>query len=162
MPNPVVSFEVRGPDAARLREFYSSVFGWQTFLFPSGYAAVETTAHDHDDATGTMTFTGEDAHMNEGVTIGSAYGQPAWKFSGERDWRTFEPGAAGGGIAEGEPALMFYIQVPDLDAALARVTEAGGTVLLPPTEVAPNVVIANFGDLAGNRVGLTLRAGRSD
>lgn len=162
MPNPVVSFEIRGPDAARLREFYSSVFGWQTFLFPSGYAAVETTAHDHDDATGTMTFTGEDAHMNEGVTIGSAYGQPAWKFSGERDWRTFEPGAAGGGIAEGEPALMFYIQVPDLDAVLARVTEAGGTVLLPPTEVAPNVVIANFGDPAGNRVGLTLRAARSD
>jgi predicted enzyme related to lactoylglutathione lyase len=160
MPNPVVSFEIRGPDAARLREFYTSVFGWQTFMFPSGYAAVETTSHDHDDATGTMTFTGEDAYMNDGVTIGSAYGQPAWKFAGEHDWRTFEPGAAGGGIAEGEPALMFYIQVPDLEAALERVTAAGGTVLLPPTEVAPNVTIANFGDPAGNRVGLTLAPAR--
>lgn len=160
MPNPVVSFEIRGPDAVRLREFYTSVFGWQTFAFPSGYAAVETSAHDHDEATSTMTFTGEDAYMNDGVSIGSAYGQPAWKFAGERNWRTFEAGAAGGGIAEGEPGLMFYIQVPDLEAALARVTAAGGTVLLPATEVAPNVTIANFGDPAGNRVGLTLAPAR--
>lgn len=162
MPNPVVSFEIRGPDAGRLREFYQAVFGWQTFMFPSGYAAVETTAHDHDEATGTMTFTGDDAYMNEGVTIGSAYGQAAWKFAGESSWRTFEPGLAGGGIGEGEPGLMFYIQVPDLDAALARVTAAGGTVLLQPTEVAPNVTIANFGDPAGNRVGLTLEPARGD
>lgn len=162
MPNPVVSFEIRGPNAARLRDFYTSVFGWQTFMFPGGYAAVETTSHDHDDAAGTMTFTGEDAYMNEGVTIGSAYGQPAWKFAGEPSWRTFEPGAAGGGIAEGEPYLLFYIQVPDLDAALARVTAAGGTVLLPPTEVAPNVIIANFGDPAGNRVGLTRAPARAE
>ena len=29
MSNPIVYFEIAGPDGARLREFYSGVFGWE-------------------------------------------------------------------------------------------------------------------------------------
>lgn len=153
MPNPVVSFEVRGPDAARLRQFYAAVFGWELFPYNDAYAGIETTQHSHDEATGATTYTGPDAFMNDGVLVGSSGGQPAWKYPGERYWRGFEPGIAGG-VAQGPAGITFYIQVPDLDAALADVVRHGGKAVRQPTEVAPNVVIAAFEDPAGNEVAL--------
>ena len=43
MPNPVVSFEIRGPNPERLRKFYADVFGWDMFVFPGGgYTGIET------------------------------------------------------------------------------------------------------------------------
>ncbi len=162
MPNPVVSFEIRGPDPARLRQFYSDVFGWEVFVFPGGaYAGVETAKHAHDDAGGTVRYEGDDAFMNDGVIVGSSGGQPAWKYPGEPRWHAFQHGTEGGGIAEGAPALTFYIQVPDLEAALANVARGGGAVVLPPTNVAPEVFIATFSDPAGNVVGLTRAPARS-
>lgn len=155
MPNPVVSFEIRGPDAVALRKFYSDVFGWETFMFPSGYAAVETTEHTHDDASGKVTYEGADAFMNEGVVIGASDGQPAWKYQGEPGWHAFQHGTEGGGIAEGAPGLTFYIQVSDLVAALAAVVKHGGQIHREPEQVAPNVMIAVFLDPAGNEIGLT-------
>lgn len=159
MPNPVVSFEIRGPDTELLKRFYADVFGWEMFSFPSGYTAIETSTHQHDDATGEVTYTGADAFMNDGVVIGSSGAQPAWKFSGERAWRSFQPGVAGGGIGEGAPSVSFSIEVADLESALADVTAGGGTVVLPPTEVAPGVVIATFADPAGNVIGLNRGVG---
>ena len=29
MPAPIVFFDIAGPDSAKLRDFYSSIFGWQ-------------------------------------------------------------------------------------------------------------------------------------
>ncbi len=155
MPNPVVSFEIRGRDAARLRAFYAEVFGWQIEVFGDGsYAGVETAAHTHEE-DGTSRYVGEDAHMNE-VENGTAYGLPAWRFAGEAGWRGFEAGVSGG-IGEGGPGVTFYIQVPDLQAALERVVEAGGTVVREPMEVAPRVVIAAFADPEGNEIALIRR-----
>jgi hypothetical protein len=151
MPNPVVSFEIRGKDAARLRAFYAEAFGWQIELYGPEYAGVETAAHTHEE-DGTSRYIGEDAHMNE-VMLGSAWGMPAWKFAGEKGWRTFEAGVSGG-ISGGGPGVTFYIQAPDLEAALARVVAVGGKVLREPAEVAPNVVIAFFADPEGNEIGL--------
>lgn len=156
MPNPVVSFEIRGRDSARLRAFYAEVFGWQIEALPGGtYAFIETAQHDHDDS-GTTRFTGADAHMNDGVVLGSAWGQPAWKFTNEDDWRSFEPGVSGG-IAEDAPGVSVYIAVPDLEAALNRIVAAGGGILREPSEVAPNIVIASFADPEGNRMELIRR-----
>lgn len=156
MPNPVVSFEIRGRDTARLRAFYASVFGWQIEAAPgSAYAFVETARHDHDDS-GATRFTGDDAHMNDGVVIGSAWGQPAWKYPGEAHWRAFEPGISGG-IAQDAPGISVYIAVPDLGAALERVTAAGGSILREPAEVAPGIVVASFADPEGNRMELIRR-----
>ena len=156
MPNPVVSFEVRGPDPEALHRFYMDVFEWDVFVFPGGgYAGVETAAHDHDETTSATTFKGADSHMNDGVVIGSAYGQPAWKYTNEKSWRGFEAGVSGG-IAQGEAGVTFYIQVRDLAATLQAVGLAGGETVQPPTEVAPNVNVASFRDPAGNQVGLLL------
>ena len=161
MPNPVVSFEIRGPDPERLRRFYSEVFGWDMFVFPGGgYTGIETAAHTHDEASGNVTYTGDDAYMNEGVVLGSQGLQPVWKFAGERDWRSFLPGVAGGGIGEGAPSVSFYIQVPALEAALDAVAKGGGATVLPPTEVAPAIFIATFSDPAGNLIGLNLAPAR--
>ena len=149
MPNPVVSFEIRGPDPERLRRFYTEVFSWEMFTFPGGYAAVETSSHIHDEATGNVTYTGEDAYMNDGVVLKSQGSQPAWKFAGEQEWRSFLPGTSGGGIGEGPASVGFYIQVPELEAALDAVTKAGGATVMAPTEVAPGVIIATFSDQQG-------------
>ncbi|MGE0598323.1 MAG: VOC family protein [Dehalococcoidia bacterium] len=154
MPNPVVSFEVRGPDAALLRQFYRDVFEWETFEYSDTYAGVETTTHTHDEATGVTTYTGADAFMNDGVVVGSSGGQPGWKFPGEPYLRSFEPGIAGG-VAKAAAGVTFYIQAKDLDATLAKVEQHGGTVVQRPTQVAPNVVVAAFRDPAGNEIGLT-------
>lgn len=67
-----------------------------------------------------------------------------------------EPGAVPGGIREETktpPERVIYIRVPDLAAALARVTAAGGVVVLPPTRL-PWVHFALFRDPAGNTTGL--------
>jgi predicted enzyme related to lactoylglutathione lyase len=152
MPNPVVSFEIGGPDIEALRTFYAETFGWELFALPGGYTLVDTSEHIHGDDE-SMTYTGADANRNDGVVVGSMFGQPAWKFSGESQWRTFEPGVAGG-IAHATARVTVYIQVRDLEAMLNRVEANGGEVVRPPEEVAPGVFIAAFGDPAGNEIGL--------
>ena len=49
---------------------------------------------------------------------------------------------------------ILYIGVPDVTAALAKVTEHGGRVQFPRLEVPGRVVLGLFTDPAGNRVGL--------
>ena len=42
MPNPVVHFEVTGPDGAGLRQFYADAFGWKIDANnPMNYGTVE-------------------------------------------------------------------------------------------------------------------------
>jgi predicted enzyme related to lactoylglutathione lyase/uncharacterized protein YciI len=70
-------------------------------------------------------------------------------------------GALGGGIAGAgdAPDVLVYIDVPDLDAALGRITELGGTVVTPVTVIPDMVTFALFADPAGNVLGLTLAQG---
>lgn len=50
---------------------------------------------------------------------------------------------------------IVYLNARDqLDAMLARVETAGGTVILPRTDIAPNGFIAIVQDTEGNHVGL--------
>jgi uncharacterized protein len=101
MPAPIVFFDIAGPDAAKLKSFYSGVFGWDI----NAANAIRTGALD-----------------------GTLRQDPAEK--------------------------IIYLGVPDINAALAQVKAAGGTVDVPRT-VVPNVVIfALFKDPAGNRMGL--------
>jgi predicted enzyme related to lactoylglutathione lyase len=48
-----------------------------------------------------------------------------------------------------------YVAVPDIDAALARATELGGTVIMPKFSPGPGAVLALFADPEGHVVGLT-------
>jgi predicted enzyme related to lactoylglutathione lyase len=89
-------------------------------------------------------------------------------YSGVLDWRVESQGAgyalirtpAGGpdgALVEGEDAsLTLGVAVDDLEATVARVTEHGGEVLMPPTDngwVTKALVL----DPAGNRIALIAR-----
>lgn len=155
MPNPVVSFEVRGPEPEVLHRFYQDVFGWDVFVWSPDYAGLDTAVHVHDEETGATTYTGADAFMNAPVEVSQENGHNGWRFQGETEFREFALGVSGGiGLAP-RPSITFYIQVKDLDATLANIERHGGKTLRRPEEVAPNVVIAAFADPAGNEIGLS-------
>lgn len=153
MPNPVISFEVRGPEPEVLHRFYRDVFGWDVFVWSPEYAGLDTAVHVHDEATGATTYTGDDAYMNEGVELSEERGHHGWRFKGETQYREFAPGISGG-VSRGPAAVTFYIQAPDLNAILTKVERHGGQTLRSPQEVAPNVVTAAFADPAGNEIRL--------
>lgn len=156
MPNPVIHFEIRGRDPARLQQFYRDAFEWEIFVFDSGYALIETESHVHDEAG--QTYTGADAFMNEGVTTWEHEGTPVWRYTAEPgSIRYFQRGIGGGigaPMSDGARSVSFSIQVPNLDAALARIESLGGTVVRTPVEVAPGVWAADFADPEGNVLGL--------
>ena len=61
-----------------------------------------------------------------------------------------------GGITASDmaPATMVYVQVPDINAHLAKIEAAGGKTVMPRTEIPDAVTMAIFTDPAGNNVGL--------
>ncbi len=66
-------------------------------------------------------------------------------------------GAISGGVGpsmDGAPAVTFYVEVDDLQAALDRVIELGGEMVMPPMDVPGGPSIAMFSDPAGNKIGL--------
>jgi predicted enzyme related to lactoylglutathione lyase len=68
-----------------------------------------------------------------------------------------QEGGIGGGVGpspDGRPYVIFYIAVPDLQAALDQVGKAGGTTVTPPMDVPGGPSLAYFTDPAGNRIGL--------
>jgi predicted enzyme related to lactoylglutathione lyase len=89
-------------------------------------------------------------------------------YAGVLEWRV-EPqgpgyalvrtpdGGPDGALVEGEDAsLTLGVAVDDLDAAVARVTDHGGEVLMPPTDNGW-VTKALVADPAGNRIALIAR-----
>jgi uncharacterized protein len=54
----------------------------------------------------------------------------------------------------GDGGPTFYVQVPDLEVALARVEELGGKRVRGPMDVPGGPSIAMFEDLEGNTIGL--------
>ena len=82
-----------------------------------------------------------------------------WEVKADNPWNygVVDAGAAGigGGIGPGQlTGVTFYIQVPDLDAALAKAEQLGGKTETPPTEIPDMVTFATFTDPEGNRIGL--------
>ena len=69
-------------------------------------------------------------------------------------------GGIGGGIgeAQGPNQVVFYIEVDDPQAYLDRVEKAGGTTVVPVTEIPDMVTFAQFADPQGNVIGLTKNA----
>jgi len=60
-----------------------------------------------------------------------------------------------GGIPEGMPGhLTFYVEVPDIEAALAQAEKLGGTRVMGPSEVQPGIELGQFSDPEGHMVGL--------
>jgi uncharacterized protein len=67
----------------------------------------------------------------------------------------------GGGIGqmpEGQPGYAtFYIDVPDVEASLAKAENLGGTRLMGPENVMEGLVIGLFTDPEGHVIGLASR-----
>jgi uncharacterized protein len=69
----------------------------------------------------------------------------------------------GGGISsgpEGYPGhVTVYIQVPDVEASLAKAEQLGGTRMMGPEEVMPGLTIGLFTDPEGHTMGVMAGAG---
>ncbi|MDQ3328434.1 MAG: VOC family protein [Chloroflexota bacterium] len=61
---------------------------------------------------------------------------------------------AGGDEDGGDTRVTIYIEVDDPQAYLDKVTQAGGTMLMPVTNVTEGVTIAMFADPEGHVIGL--------
>lgn len=77
----------------------------------------------------------------------------------QREGNTTADGVGiGGGVAggpEGYPGhVTFYIEVPDVEAALAKAETLGGSRLMGPDEVMEGLVIGQFTDPEGHMIGL--------
>ena len=64
----------------------------------------------------------------------------------------------GGGVAAGPDDyaghVTVYVGVPDVEVALAKAEELGGTRLFGPDEVMPGLIIGQFNDPEGHTIGL--------
>jgi predicted enzyme related to lactoylglutathione lyase len=65
----------------------------------------------------------------------------------------------GGGVAGGPPGyaghVTFYVEVPDVEAALAKAESLGGKRLSGPDKVMEGLEIGQFADPEGHVIGLT-------
>ena len=64
----------------------------------------------------------------------------------------------GGGVTGGpdgyEGHVTFYVEVPDVEEALAKAESLGGTRLYGPDEVMPGLILGQFTDPEGRMIGL--------
>ncbi|MEX0875662.1 MAG: VOC family protein [Actinomycetota bacterium] len=67
-----------------------------------------------------------------------------------------ERGIAGGvgPSPDGGTHVTFYVEVPDLQAALDKAEKLGGTTVTPPMDVPGGPTLAHFADPEGNFIGL--------
>jgi uncharacterized protein len=122
MSNPVVHFEIIGPDPVRLRGFFGELFGWSYEPTPVAAAVSEPDNYGFIDL-----LTARDG-------------------SGIR-------GGVGGGPAYHGHAL-FYVGVPDVEYALTRAEQLGGSRVMDPQSSPTGLVVGHFTDPAGNLIGL--------
>src|SRR4051794_1916751 len=67
-------------------------------------------------------------------------------------------GGVGGGPEGYDGHVTFYIQVPDVEAALAKAESLGGTRTMGPDEVMEGLVIGLFQDPEGHVIGVVTSA----
>jgi len=64
----------------------------------------------------------------------------------------------GGGVGQGPEGysghVTFYVEVPDVEAALAKAEELGGSRVMGPETIMGRMVLGQFKDPAGNMIGL--------
>jgi len=69
----------------------------------------------------------------------------------------------GGGMAQGPEGygghVTFYVQVPDVEAAMAQAESLGGTRMMGPEEVMEGLVIGLFKDPEDNVIGVMTSGG---
>jgi predicted enzyme related to lactoylglutathione lyase len=76
-----------------------------------------------------------------------------------REGNTNQDGIGIGGGISGSPEgydghVTFYVEVPDVEAALAKAESLGGTRMMGPDEVMENLTIGLFTDPEGHVIGV--------
>jgi predicted enzyme related to lactoylglutathione lyase len=145
MADPIAMVVIRGQDLAGLRRFYSEVFGWESYEVTRDYAAVETVPHEHDQD-------GNDIYPPVELTVRG--GAINWRYQGEQGRPRMHLPGPYIGISSGDPGAIPYIEVADLVATLAKVEEAGGSLVQQITEIPGFTLIARFADPEGTVIGL--------
>ncbi len=126
MPRPV-HFEIHSTDPDKARKFYNTVFGWTFEQFEGHPYWLVTTEepHEHSD---------DEPHEHEPGINGGLMPRPEG--------------------SERMNAFVCTMDVPNCDAAVQQVVDAGGTVTMPADDM-PNVGrIAYVRDPDGNAFGL--------
>jgi hypothetical protein len=116
-----VHFEIIGSDPAKLRTYYSELFGWE---FQIGDATTETVSQPG----------------NYGFVDGNTNG-----------------GGINGGVGGGEGhegRVLFYVGVPDVEAALKQAESLGGKRQMGPEGTPGTLVVGQFTDPEGNLIGV--------
>lgn len=128
MGQPVVHFEIEGRDARLLRTFYSALFGWTITV--DNHDSAEYGLIDHD-------------YSNRISGAVSRVPNPP-----STTWR-------GPSRDDGYPGhVTIYVEVPDIEAALAQAEKLGGTRMLGPDHIAPGIHIGKITDPEGHLIGL--------
>ncbi len=122
--DPVVHFEMPYDDAARMSQFYSQAFGWQTQALGAQMGHYVLAATTESGAAGPL----RPGAINGGF------------FARKPDWPAQHPGVV--------------IAVDDVQDAMQRVRQAGGSVLGEPMEIPGVGQYVSFIDTEGNRVSL--------
>jgi predicted enzyme related to lactoylglutathione lyase len=122
--NPVVHFEMPYENRDRMAAFYRSVFGWQTRMLGEDMG---------NYVLATTTETDDQGPQRPGAINGGFFPKkPEW------------PGQ--------HPSVV--IAVDDINAAVRKVTDAGGKVLGAPMEIPGVGQYVSFTDTEGNRVSM--------
>jgi uncharacterized protein len=127
MGSPVVHFEIEGLDAAKLRDFYSSLFDWQINVDlsnPAEYGMIEASS------------------SGLGGAVSRVPDEPSSTWEGKTR-------------AEGHRGqVTIFVGVPDVGVALQQAEELGGTRMLGPDPLFPGVEMGRFADPEGHLIGL--------
>jgi uncharacterized protein len=67
-------------------------------------------------------------------------------------------GGVGGGPEGYSGHVTFYVEVPDVEAALAKAESLGGTRIMGPEKIMDQVELGQFGDPEGHVVGVVKSA----
>ena len=121
----VQHFEIPADDVARARKFYEGVFGWKTMEFPMP------------------------GMLYVGLHTGPVDEKNMWK----------EAGFINGGMFQRSPQFpvqgpVVAIPVENIDASLAQVKAAGGTVVMEKMKIADMGLYAYIKDSEGNIIGV--------
>lgn len=123
--NPVVHFEMPFEDRERATRFYTSAFGWKPKPYGEEMGNYVVMQTSETDEKGMIK---ESGRINGGMyqkKEGEMYQHPS-----------------------------FVIAVGDINAAIAKVKEAGGTVNGEPTEIPSIGMYVGFTDTEGNHLSM--------
>ena len=170
MGNPVVHFEINGPDPELVAKFYGELFGWHLESVPElEYTTIDT--HGGGGINGgiskaekphTTIYIGVDdlqAALDRAVSLGASTTVPVSDILNVGTFAQFaDPdgnliGLFNAGDRE-QPGVAIWAESEDQQGYLDRAVELGGTAIMPATEMSGGLKIAMFTDPQGTYCGV--------